>query len=110
MASAEQINLVRELVSDDINQDLSDNLISLCLNDTSFLNPGSTIPVFDLYAAASRALVLLASKYKTQFDFSSNDQSLKLSQKRDACLELSNEFARMASWGCADLSVTGTWF
>lgn len=51
--------------------------------------------VFDLYGAASELLRTWAAREKLAFDFSSDGQSFKRSQKASTLLALANEYAGM---------------
>jgi hypothetical protein len=120
------VSQVRDMISDAAN-DISDDLIYVALTSTEYSfasedeeGEETTATATDYFAAASVALRLLAARYKTQFDFRSNDQDFKASQKFKACLDLATAFERMslqsggyfaraASLGTMGVERTDTW-
>jgi hypothetical protein len=90
-----EIAEVRAMIADEVALDLSDDLIRKALKTTEYRYEGENgveAVEFDHWAAAGLALRLLAARYKTQYDFQSNDQRFSLSQKFDHCLTLASQF------------------
>jgi hypothetical protein len=118
---------VREMIADTEAQELSDDLIYKAVQATCYAydevsDEGVTeVTATDHFAAAAVALRLLAARYKTQTDFSSNDQKFSLSQKVKQTLDMAREFdamsltlggyqARVSAIGTISMERSDTWF
>lgn len=92
-ALADKVKSVRLRIGDSCN-DLSDDEVYEMLNENAYIE--NEQPHYDIWATASDCLLLLASKYKLQFTFSSNNQKFELNQKINNCIALSKEYSKKA--------------